>query len=87
MTLSRRVGTLLGGECVTVSGITFQEEDEINCKFGEDMLGGLYISESQAACVTPSTRKESAVEFQVKVQRGALTLTGGALYQYGKLEW
>lgn len=85
VTLSKRVGTLFGGDCVLVSGMALHEDDEILCKFGKTAVDrGLYINENQAMCVTPPAREESFVEFTMEVRRGLVNLTGGALYQYSK---
>lgn len=84
MTLSKRVGSLLGGDCVAVSGLSVREDDQITCKFGKTAVDGLYINEDQAVCVTPPARKESLVEFRINIVRGNLNITGGALYQYSK---
>lgn len=84
MTLSRRVGSMLGGDSVSVSGMSVREDDQIICKFGKTAVDGIYISEDRVVCVTPPARKESVVEFRIEVRRGNLNLTGGALYQYSK---
>ena len=84
VTLSTRVGSLLGGDCVAVSGMTFHEDDQIICMFGKTAIEGLYINEDKAVCVSPPATVESIVEFKIKIMRGDLKLSGGALYQYSK---
>lgn len=84
MTLSKRVGTLFGGDSVTIQGMSVREDDIIFCKFNESTVDGLFISENLAVCVTPPAKEESVVHFRIEIVRGSLNLTGGALFQYGK---
>lgn len=84
MTLDKPSGSLLGGDTVVVSGLSLLDDDKISCVFGKTELDGLYLSENQALCVTPSYEKEGYVEFKLSVQRGNDIITGGAPYQYSK---
>jgi len=86
VTLSKRFGTLLGGDYVIVSGMSVEEEDIITCSFGKTAVDGLYIGEDQALCVSPPAREEAVMEFTIKITRGPLTLTGGTTFQYSKYE-
>jgi hypothetical protein len=69
---------------VIVTGIAYEEDDIVTCKFGKTVVDGLYINDTQSLCVTPPARVESTVEFTIEVRRGALNLTGGARFQYSK---
>ena len=84
ITLSRRAGSLLGGDNIIVSGLSLREDDEIFCSFDKTENDGLYISETQALCVTPSSKEETYVDFRLIIKRGNNNVTGGALYQYSK---
>ena len=84
ITLSKRTGSLLGGDNIVVSGLALREDDEIFCSFDKTEVDGLYINGTQAVCVTPSVEEESYVDFKVIVRRGNNNITGGALYQYSK---
>lgn len=84
ITLSKRSGTLLGGDNIIISGLTLREDDEIFCAFDKMEDEGLYISETQALCVTPAVKEETYVDFRVIIGRGNNNITGGALYQYSK---
>lgn len=85
LTLSKRAGSLLGGDYLIVSGLSLREDDEIFCMFDKTEVEGLYISETRALCITPPAKEESIVEFRTIVRRGTNNITGGALYQYRKL--
>lgn len=84
ITLSKRAGTLLGGDSIVVSGLSLREDDEIFCGFDKTEVEGIYLSETQALCVTPSVEKETYVDFKAIIRRGNNNITGGALYQYSK---
>ena len=85
ITLSKRAGTLLGGDNIIVSGLTLlREDDEIFCAFDKLEDEGLYISETQALCVTPAVKEEGYADFRLIIRRGNNNITGGALYQYSK---
>lgn len=84
ITLSKRSGTLLGGDIIFVNGLSLHEDDEIICVFGKTELEGLYLRETDALCVTPPYKEESYVDFKLVIRRGSSNITGGALYQYSK---
>lgn len=84
VTLSKRVGSLLGGDIVIVSGISFQQDDEIACIFDKVRVEGLYISGNRTVCVTPPMEKESVVLFKIEVTRGREVFGGEAIYQYSE---
>lgn len=75
---------MLGGDNIVVSGLSLREDDEIFCRFGKTENDGLYIGETQALCVTPSSKEERYVDFELVIKRGSNNITGGALYQYSK---
>ena len=84
VTLSKRVGSLLGGESVLVTGISIDENDQITCKFGENVVDGLYVSEDKALCVSPPAKKESTVAFVIEITRSGQKSMGGSIYRYSK---
>ena len=54
LSISPRMGTMLGGTPVVISGPTFSEMSTILCSFdGKESLG-TYISDDVAVCVTPA---------------------------------
>lgn len=84
MTLDKQVGSLLGGDVITISGISASENDNIICTFGNKEVEGLYIDENQILCITPPA-EESVVDFTISIVRKAYNITGGARYQYGNI--
>lgn len=84
ISLSKRAGSLLGGDSIIVSGLSLLEDDEIICVFDQTEVEGIYINETQALCITPPAKEETFVNFKTTVRRGNVNITGGALYQYSK---
>ena len=85
MYLSPRIGSLLGGESVVITGPTFQPDDEITCAFGEVEIDGVYVDQARAVCVVPSATAELLIEVELSVRRGSAELTGRANFRYSKL--
>lgn len=89
MTLSKRVGSLLGGDGIVVSDLELQVDDEIFCTFGEHTVDGLYINENQALCVSPRAKQEGTVKLKIEAQRVGsdgqkFNISGGSAYQYSE---
>ena len=68
LTLAPRLGNMLGGTAVLVSGPCLEETDQITCMFGERSVNGLYISEMLSVCVSPTISTTGRVRFQLIVQ-------------------
>ena len=84
VTLSKRVGSLLGGDCLTVSGISVEQDDKITCTFEDTVVEGFYIDDKKIICVTPPQKEESVVKLRINVTRGHQAFTKEALYQYSE---
>ena len=69
---------------MTVSGISFQQDDEIACIFDKVRVEGLYISGNRTVCITPPMEEESVVIFKIEITRGREVFAGEAIYQYGE---
>ena len=85
MYLSPRIGSLLGGESVVITGPTFQPDDKITCAFGEVVVDGVYVDQTRAVCVAPPATAEFLIEVELSVRRGSAELTGRANFRYSKL--
>ena len=85
MYLSPRIGSLLGGESVVITGPMFQPDDEITCAFGEVVVDGVYVDQTRAVCVVPPVMAEFLIEVELSVRRGSAELTGRANFRYSKL--
>ncbi|XP_070567955.1 sushi domain-containing protein 2-like [Ptychodera flava] len=69
------IGTMFGGEIIAISGLTFNTDDDIVCKFGEyPRVNGTYISQNEIQCVTPPF-------FGIGVTRIVVSLDGGATFE------
>ena len=82
--MSKNYGSLLGGELITLSGVLFQENDIIFCRFGRADDKGYYINEKQVMCVTPPVESERMVDFELKIVRPTSFQFGGASFRFGK---
>ena len=49
--------------------MTFREEDDITCVFGDREVKGVYVSEGQALCVSPELSQTGIVLFQLLIAR------------------
>ncbi len=79
------MGSLLGGDVISITGVTFNENDNITCKFGKSVVEGHFITEDQAMCVSPPAPVESVVDFSVEVKKNNGVITGGTRYHYGNV--
>jgi len=72
ITLSPDYGSVLGGSSILVSGpyFTVQEEDTIECMFDDSTVDGIFVSNQQVLCVSPSLSKTGRVPFQLLVTGG-----------------
>ena len=84
MYVNPRIGSLLGGESVVITGPTFQPDDEITCAFGEVEVDGVYVDQARAVCVVPPATAEFLIEVELRVRRGSAELTGRANFRYSK---
>ncbi len=64
--------------------MSFADNDQISCTFGENTIEGAYLTDNQAICVSPPALAESVVEVTVQVAKHNGNVSGGAHYQYSK---
>ena len=69
--LTPHYGNQLGGAPILVSGnnVTFREEDDITCVFGDREVKGVYVDKDQALCVSPELSQTGIVLFQLLIAR------------------
>ena len=67
LTLAPRLGNMLGGTAVFVSGPCLEETDEITCVFGDRSVTGIYINQMLSLCVSPTISVTGRVRFQLIV--------------------
>ena len=67
ITLAPRLGNVLGGTPVLVSGPCLEETDNIVCTFDGVVVDGVYINETMALCVSPCLSTIGRVVFEVNV--------------------
>ena len=84
MNFSPRIGSLLGGESVVITGPIFQPDDAITCAFGAVEVDGLYMDQARAVFVIPPAVAEFLIEVELRVRRGSAELTGRANFRYSK---
>nr|XP_006816784.1 PREDICTED: sushi domain-containing protein 2-like [Saccoglossus kowalevskii] len=69
------LGTMLGGNVVSISGLAFDSSDVIICKFGDYRpMNGTFISSDEIRCTTPSF-------FGVGVMLVSVSRDGGLTYE------
>ena len=70
--LTPHYGNQLGGAPILVSGddVTFAENHDITCIFGDEKVDGVYVNEEQVLCVSPELPQTGVVLFQLEVERG-----------------
>ena len=69
ITLSPDYGNVLGGSPILVSGpyFTVQEGDTVKCLFDDATVDGIFVSNQQVLCVSPSLSKTGRVPFRLLV--------------------
>lgn len=80
---SQSVGSILGGEILTINGPTFNQNDNITCIFGKIETEGVYLTEQQCLCVVPQAENDGLVNLNIKIRRGAAILIGRTKFRYG----
>ena len=78
---------MLGGTGVLVSGDRFHLEvqDNISCIFDGISVVGIYVSELQALCISPTLERTGQLEFRLSV-RGSITFSGETTFTSCKFE-
>ena len=84
ITLAPRVGSVLGGTAVLVSGPCLQEDDNIACIFDGEEVEGSYLSEMLAVCITPPFSSIGRVTFQLIVEGSDGIVQGTETFLSGK---
>ena len=72
------------GQVVTLVGQHFVESEELSCRFGDSLAGGLYISSSMVACTAP-IREAGSVMVSAS-NNGQDAGPGTAQYRYETLQ-
>ena len=68
LTLAPRLGNMLGGTALLVSGPCLEVTDQITCEFGETAVTGVYISQMLSLCITPPFNTIGRIRFQLTVR-------------------
>lgn len=68
LTLAPRLGNMLGGTALLVSGPCLEVTDQITCVFGETAVTGVYISQMLSLCITPPFNTIGRIRFQLTVR-------------------
>jgi hypothetical protein len=77
------IGHIFGGEQISITGPSFETQDNISCVFGDVETEGVFINERKCLCVAPpATSEDSVVELSIKITRGSATLSGATKYRY-----
>lgn len=69
LTLVPRYANMLGGTGVLVNGPCFDEDDSIECSFGDVTATGVFINNTLALCVTPVLSQLSILPFSLTVTK------------------
>ena len=81
-----RLGTVLGGTPVRLTGPCLEEDDNIICRFNDITVEGIYINEDLALCVSPEVQIIGQIMLHLTVVRSRSTATnysGAAIFHYG----
>ena len=82
---SRSVGSMLGGEIITITGPVFEPDDNITCTFGDIETIGGFLTKDKCLCVTPPVENDGIVQLNLKITRkGTATLNGGTKFRFGQ---
>ena len=85
--LNPSYGSMLGGTGVLVSGdrLHLGVQDNISCIFDGINVVGIYVSELQALCISPTLELTGQLEFRLSV-RGSINFTGETTFTSCKFE-
>ena len=67
--LAPRLGNVLGGTPVQLSGPCFEENDNITCYFGDTPIKGTYLDKNRVLCVSPELSEIGRITLQLRVIR------------------
>ena len=67
--LDPRQGPTEGNTNVTIIGTNFKENVPFNCKFGDDVVKGEYISKSKVSCINPPHKKAEFVPVSIAFEK------------------
>jgi len=63
-----REGPIKGGTEVTLTGANFENTPTLSCKFGDNVVPGKYISESEMKCISPPAPEPGFVPLAIQVK-------------------
>ncbi len=66
-TVTPSSGHQLGGTPVVVTGLTIQEQDDVNCVFDQSRARGTYINSNTTFCVSPRLNRRGLITFRIEV--------------------
>ena len=83
--LAPRLGNVLGGTPVKLSGPCFEEDDDIICQFNDVVVMGTRLNKDIALCVSPQLEVTGRVNLQLTVTRadGTVAFVGQETYHSG----
>ena len=67
--LAPRLGNVLGGTPVQLSGPCFEENDNITCYFGDTAVKGTRLNKDRVLCVSPELTIIGRIALKLKVIR------------------
>jgi len=84
--LAPRLGNVLGGTPIKLSGPCFEEEDNITCEFNDIVVMGTRLNKDIALCVSPQLDVTGRVKLRLTVTRedGTRIFIGQETYHSGK---
>ena len=67
--LAPRLGNILGGTPVQLSGPCFEVNDDITCYFGDISVKGTRLNENRVLCVSPELSRTGRIDLKLRVIR------------------
>lgn len=83
--LSPRLGNILGGTPIKLSGPCFEEQDNITCRFNDVVVMGTHLSKDIALCVSPQLEVTGRISLELTVTRsdGSVAFVGHEIFHSG----
>jgi len=85
LSLAPRLGNVLSGTPVKLSGPCFEEEDDITCHFNDVVVTGTQLNKDIALCVSPQLEVTGRINLTLTVTRedGTVAFVGQETYHSG----